>query len=151
MTAKWNNAKFRNERASNFAERVKAISPRQVEIDGSFIQQQCIAYMALGEKDILYVGMSTKGLSRVFRDDHHVLGKIQKDIKSVVIFETANEVDARRLESMLIREFDPIHNDRQTTRSYAKDYRGKLNLEKVINDRAQEFELGLHEPVTNAS
>jgi excinuclease UvrABC nuclease subunit len=76
-----------------------------------------VVYMANSKNECLYVGMSTKGLSRVFGKGHHVLASIYDDITSIQVYETRTEEDARELESTMIQEFKPKYNDRQCTRS----------------------------------
>ena len=72
-----------------------------------------IVYMALSEASVLYVGMSAKGLERVFTKDHHVLSKIQDEIVTLEVYETKTLWDARDLESALIKEFKPKYNRRK--------------------------------------
>ena len=71
-----------------------------------------IVYMALGSSQVLYVGLSTTGLARVFRRDHHIISKINKEIVSIQVYETETEESARTLEATLIREFKPKFNSR---------------------------------------
>ena len=98
-----------------FLELVESKTIRRIEFKAT-VMPLCgnpIVYMACGKDSVLYVGMSAKGLERVFGKGHHVLSHITSDIVNIQVFQTATEKDARELETALIREFKPIHNGRR--------------------------------------
>lgn len=84
-----------------------------------------VVYMATSESECLYIGMSTKGLSRVFGKGHHVLANIYREIKNIQVYETRTEKDARELESMMIQEFSPKYNNRLYTDGIRSIWRQK--------------------------
>jgi excinuclease UvrABC nuclease subunit len=123
---------------ATFLERIKSLSLSQIEIKESLLDvaHDPLVYMVLGKDEVLYVGMSRVGLSRVFHSRHHVLRKIKKEIESIVIFRTETISKAQKLERMMILEFKPAHNDRQSGANYyIKGKNGKtLRPAQVINE-----------------
>jgi excinuclease UvrABC nuclease subunit len=123
---------------STFLERIKSLSLSQVEIKTPLldIAPDPLVYMVLGKDEVLYVGMSRVGLSRVFHSRHDVLRKIKKEIESIVIFRTETISKAQKLERMMILEFKPKHNGRQNgSNYYVKGKNGKtLVPAKIINE-----------------
>jgi excinuclease UvrABC nuclease subunit len=123
---------------ATFLDRIKSLSLSQVEIKTPLldIAHDPLVYMVLGKDEVLYVGMSRVGLSRVFHSRHDVLRKIKKEIESIVIFRTETINKAQKLERMMILEFKPKHNGRQNGSDYyVKGKNGRtLVPAKVINE-----------------
>ena len=94
---------------------VEALSKSRVEFkrDVARLMYVPVVYVVFGKDLVLYVGMSTRGIARVFNRNHHAMKQdIWRDVQSVQVFEVDSEAAARTLEACLIREFKPIHNDR---------------------------------------
>lgn len=87
-----------------------------------------IVYMALGDKDVLYIGMSEKGLGRVFARDHHVLKHIMGEIRSLQVFEVDSPAAARTLEAVLIKNLKPTRN----RRGYKKNKPKTVNVINMV-------------------
>jgi predicted GIY-YIG superfamily endonuclease len=98
--------------ANSFANRISSLCSKKLELDAILLSMwsKNLVYMALGEDSVLYIGMSTQGLSRVFDHKHHVLSNIHSLVKSMMLFETNDERTARQLERVLIAEFHPQYN-----------------------------------------
>lgn len=118
-----------------FSEKVMMMARRRVEFDVRKLPlfDKPVVYMALGKDDVLYVGMSSCGLGRVFGKGHHVLSRIHTEIVKLHVYETESIKDASKLESMMIQEFRPLYNGRKYIKSvWRKDGRGSRAAE-VIN------------------
>jgi excinuclease UvrABC nuclease subunit len=76
-----------------------------------------IVYVVFGADAVIYVGMSTQGLGRVFDRKHHALTPdVWASAESVQVFKVDSLSAARTLEAQLIQEFKPTHNDKQCVR-----------------------------------
>jgi excinuclease UvrABC nuclease subunit len=119
-----------------FANLVMVRATRMIEFNADQIPMhgKPIVYMAVSKDQVLYVGMSSNGIERVFGRGHHVLSRIRPQIHKIQVYETETEKDAISLESAMIREFRPIHNNRQ----YIKATHGKYGVSDVGKIISQE-------------
>lgn len=95
-----------------FADTIEGSTIKRIKIKGDDIRLLLgpLVYLALGRNDILYVGMSSVGLSRVFAQNHSVISNIIKDITSIELYQTRTVEEAESLEKKLIKEMQPKYN-----------------------------------------
>jgi hypothetical protein len=96
-----------------------ALSNNRVEFSKDIIKLMIspIVYVVIGDKSILYIGMSSKGIGRVLDRKHHALTLgVWQQAESIQVFGVDSESAARTLETKLIQEFNPRHNQRQALR-----------------------------------
>lgn len=109
-----------------------ALSKRMIEFnsDALSLMYAPVVYVVFGEALVLYVGMSMKGLARVFDRNHHILSKdVWREARSIQVFEVDSRSAALTLEAKLIQEFKPIYNDRQCIRTF----KSNMGVSKVID------------------
>jgi excinuclease UvrABC nuclease subunit len=104
--------------SKEFAEYIIKMTVKRIEFDATKLPlfNKPVVYMAVSDDECLYIGMSTKGLGRVFGKGHHILSVIYNEITNLEVYETRTEHDARMLERKMIAEFKPKYNDRQKIR-----------------------------------
>lgn len=94
-----------------------------------------LVYVAIGREGVLYIGMSGKGLSRVFSESHHALSRIRDQIIGLEILPVETEVEAFALEKSLICKYSPTYNSasnapkRQTMPKRRRDKSRRSKLE----------------------
>jgi excinuclease UvrABC nuclease subunit len=100
--------------SEEFADYIARTCTSRIELDARKVPlfNKPIVYMAMSKDECLYIGMSTKGLGRVFSRDHHVLSKIYDQVVILHVYETIDDQAAHDLEAKMIQEFKPKYNDR---------------------------------------
>ncbi len=104
------------------------IEDAAIEFTGDVWRSLCkpCVYVASNETEVLYVGLSDRGLSRPFSPDHHKLkaSPCRDAVASLKVYPCKTLGDARKAERILIAALNPKWNDRQRL---STRYRNRIN------------------------
>lgn len=73
-----------------------------------------VAYMVMKDEQPVYVGSSSQGASRVLSTSQHDHHDVIKNASAILFYPCPTKIDAKRLESQLIRQYQPLFNVNQT-------------------------------------
>ena len=99
-----------------------------IEFTGDVWRALCLpcVYIASSETEVLYVGLSERGLQRPFGVGHHKLTnpELRAEVATLKVYPCKSISAARKAERILIASLNPKWNDRQTLSS---KYRNKID------------------------
>ncbi len=99
-----------------------------IEFTGDVWRSLCkpCVYIASNETEVLYVGLSDRGLARPFGPNHHKLTKseLRSEVTALKVYPCKTLGAARKAERILIAALNPKWSERQTLSSR---YRNRIN------------------------